>query len=135
MPNKPNVLIVDDDYEFSKLLIKDFTEAGFAAMSCAKVSHAMQKLNNQEFSCILLDLQLQSEPGGEFIINSLKNKQATKLDYNAQTPIVIVSGHFDKDLVDRVKDKISGLYVKPFNHDDLIKHVQTLHDRKESQQG
>lgn len=115
------VLIVEDDVEIAKDLGEGLRRGGFKSVFAANVSEAIVKLSNQHFDCILLDMRLQRGSGEQIITHVRQNNPL-----NEKTPIMVISGFLDADLVKRIKDQVNGILVKPFNFATLTKKLHDL---------
>lgn len=116
------ILIVEDEEELANLLSTKLGNAGFRVIRCGRVSDALQKVTNQRFACILLDMRLE-QGSGERIIQFVRDD---KTGYNFETPILVMSGHLSPDMVKKISKQVSGVLVKPFDHDTLINKIQSL---------
>jgi DNA-binding NtrC family response regulator len=63
----PRILVVDDDREFSRSLIKIFQKAGFQVSVAAEGSHALALLDRVHYAIILLDLKMPGKSGLELL--------------------------------------------------------------------
>ena len=107
-----DVLIVDDDKN-----ICDILREYCVNMGCFKnivMAHdgmmATQKLRNQKFAVILLDMNMPKKSGydllGEFDGNAINQKES----------ILVVSGTLEKDLIGKILGQgIKTFLVKPFD--------------------
>jgi DNA-binding response OmpR family regulator len=116
------LLIVEDEEDLAKILSRKFSHSGFRVVTSRTVTDSMVKLSNQKFDCILLDMRLE-HGSGERIIEALKE---AKEGFNHETPIVVMSGFLDSELVKRIRGNVKGVLVKPFDHDTLITKVREL---------
>ncbi|MBK7963787.1 MAG: response regulator [Bdellovibrionales bacterium] len=113
------ILLVEDDKAFADLLMADLVKISDFKMIWAKtLPEGMTKLNNQKFSCILLDLQLEKHSGLK-LIQQVRNPNATK-QLNADTPIILMSGYLKGDVVVSVATLVQGIIAKPFKPTDVI---------------
>jgi CheY-like chemotaxis protein len=119
---KPSVLIVDDEPEFARLLAAKLLTAGFRTVVSAKVTEAIQKLMNQKFGCILLDLHLE-QGSGERVVDVLRGDVNLP---NFKTPILVMSGHLDARVIQRLGPRINGVFVKPLDSAKLLERIVTL---------
>jgi DNA-binding response OmpR family regulator len=120
--NKPLVLVVDDEPELAELLATKLQTPGYRTQTCGRVTDAITKLNNQKFDCILLDLRLERGSGerGVDILRSDSNLP------NHLTPILVMSGNLDAQVIGRLGNKISGVLVKPLDTQALLAKIQGL---------
>lgn len=107
-----DVLIVDDDKNICEILSVYCQNLG-----CFKnivFAHdgimATQKLRNQKFALILLDINMPKKSGydiiGEFDTGTLNQKEA----------VLIISGTLEKELIAKIMNRgVKNLLVKPFD--------------------
>lgn len=105
------ILLVEDDVQMQALVVEYLQDTGFAVDSVATAKECFQRVNNQNFDIIILDLTLPDEDG-LVILRKLVKRTAT--------PIVIISGRKTDE------DKIAGLELgakdylgKPFSLKEL----------------
>ncbi len=115
-----DVLICDDDKGICEIL-KEYC----VNMGCFKnivIAHdgitATQKLRNQKFALILLDISMPKKTGmdliGEFVPGSM----------NVKENILVVSGTLDKDLIAKIiHNKVTNFMVKPFDETQFQEKV------------
>jgi DNA-binding response OmpR family regulator len=118
----PTVLIVEDDVELAGTLADVLTTEGFKILHCSKISDANQKLSNQKFSCILLDMKLE-QGTGDMVIEAIRKDKG---HFNFRTPVLVVSGHLTPETLAKIKSEIQGVLVKPFDIKTLVGRVQAL---------
>ncbi len=107
-----DVLICDDDKDICEIL-KVFCES----MGCFKniiFAHdgimATQKLANQKFALILLDISMPKKTGYD-LIGDIAHSNVNSID-----SILIVSGTLEKNLLAKIIDSgIKNFMVKPFD--------------------
>jgi response regulator of citrate/malate metabolism len=121
-----DVLIVDDDKDVCEILKEYCTNMG-----CFKnivFAHdgimATQKLRNQKFALILLDMNMPKKSGYD-LINEF---EAGAL--NLKDNILVVSGTLEKDLISKVISRgVKTFLVKPFDEpafqDKVLKILNT----------
>lgn len=93
--------------------------AGYEAQSADSLDKALKILEKEKFDCILLDMNLHTDSGKDII---LILKESPK-HINYSTPIIIVSGDLNIELIKEVRDKIASVLVKPFNTSDLTEKI------------
>jgi DNA-binding response OmpR family regulator len=118
---KPWILVVDDNVLFASALEAGFMD-DFQVIVAHKFTDALVKLRNRRFNCILLDLKLSNADGGD-IVTRLKSEKRTP---NSDTPIIIISGFVDPDVVAKLRNSVAGIFVKPFQIETLRKKVIEL---------
>ena len=93
----PIILIIEDDPGFNSILQKSLVQKGYKILSSVSVIEAKAKLRNQKFDCILLDLHLEGG-SGESIISTIRGN---KKDANFASPVIVMSGFLEPDVVKR----------------------------------
>ena len=117
-----NVLVVEDDEELRNTLVNALARAGFGAFGASSVREARSKLRNQKFACLLFDIHLGDERADE-VIAELRGLRSHP---NADTPIIVVSGHLDRDLIGSIRAHVQGALVKPFRLDAVLEAVKRV---------
>ncbi|MBC7712050.1 MAG: response regulator [Rhizobacter sp.] len=115
-----DVLICDDDKNICEIL-KVYCES----MGCFKnivMAHdgitATQKLANQKFAVILLDISMPKKTGFDLI------GDITASELNSIDSILIVSGTLEKDLIARIiQSGVKNFMVKPFDEKQFQEKV------------
>lgn len=114
--------MVEDDHTFAKV-ISDYLAGASHTVICANsVSLAQTKLKNQKFDLILLDLHLNHSSGIK-IIELLKDDYQ---DINSETPIILMSGFIDNDILSKYGQRIKGALVKPFDKKALMERINSV---------
>ena len=119
---KFSILVVEDDEALSSTLVETLSDFGFATIGTKTVREANFKLKNQQFSCVVLDIRLGNETG-EIVIDSMRENTRAA---NHDTPVVLMSGFLDQDLLKKIGPKVQGAIVKPFTPKDLLKKLKPL---------
>ncbi len=115
-----DVLIIDDDKNVCEVL-KQYCEN----MGCFKnvlLAHdgimASQKLRNQKFALILLDMNLPKKTGMDLIGEFGQN------DINQKDSIVVVSGVLEKELITKIiKSGVKNFLAKPIDESTFQEKV------------
>lgn len=112
------LLVVDDDRELRELLQRYLTENGFIVTTVSDGVEMAQKLSQQSFSLVILDLML---PGDDGLTLTRHLRQ------NSNLPVIMLSARGDD------VDRIVGLEVgaddylaKPFNPRELLARIKSL---------
>ena len=113
------LLVVEDDQELLRSILKYFDSFGYLCEKSKTIADAKKKLENHNYDCLILDLNLPDGNGLE-LVKSLKRKK-TKLG------ILILSAN------DSLDDKLFGLDVgaddyltKPFHLAELNARVKSI---------
>ncbi|MEK7691505.1 MAG: response regulator [Bdellovibrionota bacterium] len=110
------ILIVDDEIEHVEALATILAEMSREIQKAASVMEAAQRLRNQVFDCILLDLKLGNGSG----LDVLKQMRADRSSLNAKSPVLIISGHLDKAAVQAAGPHVIGFLVKPVTKEMVL---------------
>ena len=89
------ILVVDDDAHIRGLLDQGFSREGHAVIAVPELVQAFERLGQEEFDLVILDLDMRGEHGDLF----LTKIRAAKSDI----PIVIYSGMVDRDVELRLR--------------------------------
>ena len=120
-PKKKCVLVVEDETDLRELIKRKLERENLSSICCSSISQALKKLSNQAFNMIILDIRLEDGSGKDIIVH-LKNK--THANINKNTPILVISGHMDAQLLNNIKSDITDVLVKPFTQEALMEKVK-----------
>lgn len=120
------LLIIEDEQELLDLMLRYLKKEGYVCEWATTYNEGYKKINNYEYDCAIIDLNL---PGGD----GLKLVKMLRKE-NTQTGIVIVSAR------NTVDDRVSGLEIgaddyltKPFNLSELNARIKAVLRRKTNQ--
>lgn len=118
------ILIIEDETELAKSISEYLSEENYLCSFASSYLEAMDKIQNHEYDCIILDIMLPDGNGLE-ILKELKKQ-------NKQDGVIIVSA---KNAID---DKVSGLKLgaddyltKPFHLSELMARIFSIIRRKQ----
>lgn len=117
-PDRPALLVVDDDREIVQLLERYLTGHGFHMASAGSAGEARIAMGSRPFDLVLLDLGLPDEDG----LSLLRHLQSTWAG-----PVIVVTGR--GEAVERVVGLELGAddYVtKPFDFRELVARIRTV---------
>jgi CheY-like chemotaxis protein len=122
----PVVLLVDDDPFQLKHLRTVLGGAGFQLVEAASGTEALATIRTRRPDLILLDIGLPDTDGLEL------TRQLRGIPQYASVPILIITGHSDRDVVlQSIKAGATGFVVKPIIKDTLLKKVRDCLGRGE----
>lgn len=120
------ILIVEDEQELLDLMLRYMKREGYVCEYATTFKEGYKKINNYEYDCAILDLNL---PGGD----GLKLVKMLRMEMPT-TATVIISARSSID------DRISGLDIgaddyltKPFNLSELNARIKAVLRRKTNQ--
>jgi two-component system response regulator AtoC len=117
--NEINILVVDDEIGYRRVLSNALTERGFYVKTAGSGEDALEQLKNQEFPIIIIDMKL---PGG---INGLELLQKAKGKYNTSVLIMTAYGGIET-AVEAMKRGAFNYITKPFGIDEIILNVDRM---------
>lgn len=118
------ILVVEDEIELADLIVQSLTKEYFVVEAVNDFFTALDKINNYQYDCILLDIGLPGGSGIE-VLEYLRDKAKSE-------NVIIISAK------DSLEDKIMGLNLgaddyltKPFHLAELNARVKAVLRRKE----
>lgn len=121
-PNKPSVLLVEDEENLHESLKLNLELEGYQVTSAFDGIQAMKAVQNEYFDLIIMDVMIPEVDG----FSVTQNIRLT----NTEVPILILSAK------DSSADKVTGLkkgaddyLTKPFNLEELLLRVHKLIDK------
>jgi response regulator RpfG family c-di-GMP phosphodiesterase len=116
------LLIVDDSKDLVEI-VENVLEGVFdRIVTAATVDEAQQKVSENVFDTIILDINLDGRNGGEvikFIMDHPENK-------NNRCPVILISGIITEDFIARNEARYAGILMKPFAHEHLFGIVKNI---------
>lgn len=112
------ILIIEDDRDLCEIAVRSLEKERYVVTCASDYHEAMQKLEDYEYDCILLDIML---PGGNGL-DLLKYLRKLKKD----TAVIILSAK------DSLEDKIAGLDLGADDYLPKPYHLAELHARIKS---
>jgi len=114
------ILIIEDDNFLLSLIVEKFTQLGFDAEAAADGEEGLNKILNNKYDLILLDMILPKMDGFK-VLEEVKKNQSLK-----NLPIIVTSNLYDKNDIDRAlslgaSDYIIKAYNSPENIVDRVK--------------
>ncbi len=119
MPNKHNILVVEDELELAKSTLSFLSENGFLPFHAKDLKAARKLLKQEKFTAVLLDLGLP-DGDGMSLIKEIKN-------FKEEIGLIIISAK------DALEKKVQGLELgaddyltKPFFFSELNARLKSL---------
>lgn len=113
MSEAMKVLIVDDEIDLVSTIVERLEIRGVEATGVCQGSVALEKVSNEEFDIVVLDVKLKGEDGVEI----MKKIKAVKPDL----PVILLTGHMSPETSDEgFKAGAIDYVLKPINLDDLL---------------
>jgi len=115
--DKANILVVDDDQDLSEFLTELLMKDGYKVSAVMSVNDAIQRLKNDIFDFVLLDLKLP-EVGGVDGISMIKK-------VSPHSKVIVITGYPTVDsVVSIMKDGAIDYLKKPFENEELLKLIR-----------
>jgi len=115
------ILIVDDDQDLVKLLVRKLTQANFEALAAYDATQAMRIARVETPDLILLDMRLPAG-GGLGTLKNLQNSVKT-----AMIPVIIITGQDSAWTQKEVRDYgVEHIMTKPLDMDTLILKIKEI---------
>jgi PAS domain S-box-containing protein len=118
--NKPNVMIVEDDYSLSLLLSEELKGKGFRVTHHYHPEQAFDQALKTPFMAIVVDLMLGEELDGWDLIRMLKN------DPRTDTIPIVISSALDKSDKNLMNNVIQKYLTKPYPPGDLSSTIDEI---------
>lgn len=118
--SKKNLILIVDDEENIRSLLKEFLEAkGFEVLVAADGQKALELAEKHVPDLLITDLLLPKEHGIA-VMHKIKDRFLT--------PVIAISGIYKKDEIKTKIDDIylDGFYEKPLNLEALLKGIQAI---------
>src|SRR5512143_2753312 len=116
-----NVLVVDDEEPFRRLLKKELTRKGYSVEVASDGNEALRLLRDRSYDVILLDVVM---PGVDGI--SLMKKM--KEDPGAPAIIVLTGKATVETAVEAMKNGAFDYLTKPYKLDELVVLINRAHE-------
>ena len=114
------VLIADDEKEFCLMAASFLEERGYKASCVNKGEDAIEKVKQDKFDIVLLDLRMSYFSGGFGVFREIK-----KID--PDIPVIIITGCSPAEIQKPLEDiDVDGVFYKPFNMDRLLKKMENI---------
>jgi len=122
---KPNLLVVEDDYENQKFL-QIFLKRKFNVEICDSSDTFYEKLNAKKFHVILMDISLRGKKDGLQLTRELRENPEYR-----RLPIVGLSAHaFQRDKDNAYEAGIDVFLTKPVQNDVLMETLWRTYEEK-----
>lgn len=124
------ILVVEDDQNLSKLVVYNLNKADYEAETAFSGEEALEKLKQESFDLVLLDIMLPEMDGFEVCKRIRKDKKHSAL------PVIMVSAKGEE--VDKILGFELGVddyVVKPFSPRELILRVGAVIKRVKGTDG
>ncbi len=117
------ILVVEDEKDLNRLIVKELESEGYVVESCFDGECAFDYLCMEEYDGVILDVMLPRMDGFEVL------KRARKK--GIRTPVLFLSAKSDiKDIVRGLDLGADDYLVKPFSFEELLARVRVMTRKK-----
>jgi two-component system, OmpR family, phosphate regulon response regulator OmpR len=117
-PDKPHILVVDDDTRLRELLKTFLSRNGFRISTAKDAAEARQHLEALDFDLIVLDVMMPGQTGLEF---------AGELRKTNDVPILMLTAMGEpKDRIAGFENGVDDYLGKPFEVRELLLRIQSV---------
>jgi response regulator RpfG family c-di-GMP phosphodiesterase len=120
------LLIVDDNKEIIDIVSEILSDLFDKIMTAGTVDEAQKVLQENTFSFVILDINLEGRNGAE-VIKFLVDTD----NPNKSCPFVILSGIITPQFIQKHNQRFAGILMKPFEHSELLDIVENILNDKQ----
>ncbi len=115
------IFVIEDDPVINELIVNVLQDEGFTVELAVSAEDALQKLNGDKMpNVFIVDFGLPQASGGEFIESA-----RVRFGRLAFPPVLMITA--SREAETRAHQlQIEDFLPKPFNNDELVKHVWNL---------
>ncbi|WP_143961859.1 response regulator [Litoribacter populi] len=114
-----NILIVEDDVVFCKLLTRFLTKNNYTTNDAQSAKQAFELLKEHTFDLAILDYRLPDENGLSILESIKENNKVSK--------VILITRYGDQEVANKAIDLGADAYVsKPINPDELLEVIKNL---------
>jgi len=123
-PNKPSILIVDDEEAIRKMISKGIAKNYFNCSTADDANHALSVLDENEIDVVLTDIGL---PG----MNGIELNRIIQKEYSAD--VIVMTGAVDEYAYDKViSEGATDFLKKPVQINEIILRINRILRERES---
>lgn len=119
---KKKILIIDDEIDFLSILDKYFTDKGYLVTTCPNGEEGINKVREQVYDFIVVDIRMPGMNGLETI------KNMVKINHNKAQFLIITGYAITEDVALILKQikVVHGFLLKPFNFEELKNKIEKI---------
>lgn len=121
------LLIIDDNIEIIDIVQELIGGLFDRVVTAGSVASAQQKLEENIFSFMVLDINLEEGRNGAEVLRYMVEKPENQ---NKECPVVILSGIINAKFIEKFSTKFAGIVSKPFDHNIFVKMTKDILDAK-----
>lgn len=117
--DKKKILIVDDDFSVRETLGDILRSRSYEVFDASTGAEALEKVKQEEFDCVIVDLRLPDATGHEII-----EKISGKVEKNK---IIIITGYASSEVLSKaLSDAEYFLLLKPISPEQFLTVVKKI---------
>lgn len=117
------VLLVDDEPEFTEVLSRRLESRGFATTSAPSGDEALERLGDEDFDVVLLDLVMPGRDGLE-TLREIKSR-------NPLTEVIMLSGKgTEETAIEGMKRGAFDFLTKPPDISEIVEKINNAHAKR-----
>ena len=120
-PERPLLLLVEDDTAMAYVLRGRFAEAGIDLDHVEDGFLAIERLRTQNYDAVILDLIIHSGLNGFGVLNFIEMEKPQLLDC-----VFLISGMSEQTIVNTAPQLVPRFYRKPFDERQLVEVVRAV---------
>jgi len=123
--DKPNLLVIEDDYENQKL-IETYLKRKFIISVCDSESTFYDQLAKGKFDVFLIDISLKGKKDGLQLVKELRESK----EY-ADAPIICISAHvFPKDRQNAFNAGVDEFLPRPIRNEEMLASIIEVYKKR-----
>ena len=115
--SETRILVVEDEFQVRTLLLRILDQEGYATLSAGNAEDALEILDREEISLILLDLRMPGPTDGEDLLFLLR-------DRGDDVPIIVVSAWVDDEVLTDQPSCVHAVLKKPIQFSELTTSIR-----------
>jgi Response regulators consisting of a CheY-like receiver domain and a winged-helix DNA-binding domain len=127
MSNKPSILLAEDEENLHEALKLNLELEGYEVTSAFTGSQALQKIENEYFDLLILDVMLPD-------VDGISITETIRVQNNGVPILILSAKNASSDRVLGLKKGADDYLTKPFNLEELLLRVQKLIEKNKKMQ-
>lgn len=128
MQRLPRILVVDDEARFRENLVRALHIEGFEAEGAENGFRALEKLMQNPFDVVLLDMKMP-ELSGEDTLFCIRER-------DLDCAVICLSGHVSlDDATAMIRQGAFDYLIKPASLEEIVEKVRLAHERRLVEKG
>ena len=130
-PQKPTILVVDDEANIRKLVAVNLTSRGYNVLEAESGAQALAFLGKQAPGLMVLDIKLPDLTGWE-LLNQIMDTPHIKSDF----PVLVMTASIMDAHIDLAKfPRVAKILIKPFSMGTFMSTVERILQKDNLEKG